>query len=193
MPKTDFDEFVKRQQATTSDAASIDWDKQRDEWLGYLDMLYTQIESFLETYLSAGQARCEYSQITLNEENIGSYTAKQMVLKIGRQQVIFAPTGTLLIGMKGRVDVLDPAGGARLFLVNKKATSARSLIKVTVSAGRTPPPQVGQPTVGVEDSVLPAGDEIYRLNAGGILSNDSGSRECLSALLLRSKPFRYSM
>jgi hypothetical protein len=150
MPTTDFDEFVKRQQT-----AAIDWNKQRDEWLGYLDALYTQIESFLETYISAGQARCEYKEITLNEENIGSYTAKQMVLKIGGQQVKFTPIGTLLIAMKGRVDVRGRAGEARLFLVDKKATSARSLIRVTASVVRKgeklpAPPPASQPTEPIE-------------------------------------------
>jgi hypothetical protein len=153
--KRDFDEFVKRKQAEKAAAASIDWGSQRDEWLNYLNALYAQIESFLEAYLSAGEAQCEYREIPLNEENIGSYTAKQMILKIGRQEVTFTPVGTLLIGMKGRVDVLGPAGKARLVLLDKKATNARSLIKVSVSVvgkGKTPPspPPVSQPLEPIE-------------------------------------------
>jgi hypothetical protein len=149
MPKTDFDEFVKRQQAEKKEAA-FNWDSQRDEWLNYLNALYAQIESFLKSYLSAGEAQCEYRDWPLNEENIGSYTARQMILKIGRKEVTFTPVGTLLIGMKGRVDVLGPAGTARLALLDKKATSARSLIKVTVSVvgkGKAPPspPSTSQP------------------------------------------------
>ncbi len=154
MPKTDFDEFVKRQQAEKEAAASIDWGSQRDQWLNYLNALYAQIESFLEAYLSAGQAQCEYREIPLNEENIGSYTARQMFLKIGRQEVTFTPVGTLLIGTKGRVNVLGSAGESRLLLLDKKATNARSLIKVTVSVvGKgTPPstPPVSQPLEPIE-------------------------------------------
>ncbi|MGB6325131.1 MAG: hypothetical protein WBG11_04975, partial [Methylocella sp.] len=153
MPKTDFDEFVKRQQAEKKEAATINWDSERDKWLNYLNALYAQIESFLESYLSAGEAQCEYRDWPLNEENIGSYTARQMILKIGRQEVTFTPVGTLLIGMKGRVDVLGPAGNARLALLDKKATSARSLIKVTVNVvgkRKEPSPPMSPPQEPIE-------------------------------------------
>ncbi|MGO9474033.1 MAG: hypothetical protein ACLPWS_11620 [Rhodomicrobium sp.] len=150
MPRADFDEFVKRQH-TVSAADKMAWGRQqRDEWLGYLDELYKQIEIFLKGYLTAGQARCEYSPIERSEESIGIYTAKQMVLIIGPQQIKFTPIGTLFIGTKGRVDVLGPAGEARLLLVNKKATSARSLFKVTARVGTTAPSQVSQPAEPIE-------------------------------------------
>src|SRR3984893_15014471 len=108
----DFAKFVKSQRSLASAVDQIDWAGERDEWLRYLDELYAQIESFLEAYLSDGPVRCEYRQINLNEENIGSYTANQMVLHIGQQAVTFTPIGTMLIGTKGRVDVLGPAGEA---------------------------------------------------------------------------------
>jgi hypothetical protein len=150
MAKNDFDEFIKRQQTSTSIASLVDWDKQRDEWLDFLNTLYTQIEAFLQTYISAGEAQRRYEDIELIEEGIGSYIARKLVLTFGRQEVIFTPIGTLLIGTKGRVDVRGPAGEARLVLVNKKATSARSLVRVTVSIGGKPPPPPNEPTEPIE-------------------------------------------
>jgi hypothetical protein len=142
MAKTQFDEFVKRQQ-TSSATTEINWDQQRDEWLAYLDQLYKLIEEFLYDYVDSGQITCFYKEIELIEENIGSYIARQMVLKIGRQEIDFKPVGTLLIGMKGRVDVYGPAGSARLVLVNSRAEGVRSLVRVTVSiVGRPQPPPV---------------------------------------------------
>jgi len=92
MNNKDFDEFVKRQQGGASVAdAEIDWDEQRDQWLAHLARLYSKIESFLRKYVSSGQIRYEYRSIDLNEENIGSYSAKQMVLRIGRQEVDLVP------------------------------------------------------------------------------------------------------
>ena len=44
-----------------------------------------------------------------------------MILKIGRQEITMTPVGTLLIGAKGRVEVVGPAGRTRLLLVNSKA------------------------------------------------------------------------
>lgn len=136
MPNKDFDEFVKRQQGGASVAdAEVNWEEQRDQWLGYLHRLYSKVESFLTQYVSSGQIRYEYRPIDLNEENIGSYTAKQMVLRIGRQEVDLVPIGTLLVGAKGRVDVKGPAGRAQILLVDSKVSDPRSLIHVTVSVG----------------------------------------------------------
>lgn len=137
MSKTDFDKFIKRQQAKKLAEHPVDWDQQREEWLRYLNQLYKDIEEFMKTYISNGDASCVYQNITLNEECIGSYVARQMVLHIGLQQVTFTPIGTLLIGTKGRVDVSGPAGKARLSLNNKKVSNASQLIRVTVEPTST--------------------------------------------------------
>jgi hypothetical protein len=137
MDNKDFDEFVKRQQGGSSVAsAEINWEKERDDWLAHLDHLYTKIESFLTKYVSSGQIRYEYRLIELNEENIGSYAAKEMLLRIGRQEVDFVPIGTLLVGSKGRVDINGPAGRAQLLLVDKEASGAAQVVfRVKVGAG----------------------------------------------------------
>jgi hypothetical protein len=145
-----FDEFVSRQQEGAVDAASINWDRERDEWLAQLGRLYSQIESFLEKYVSSGQIRYEFRPIDLNEENIGSYVAKQMLLRIGRQEVDLVPIGTLLIGSKGRVDVKGPAGRAQMLLVDRKVSDPRSLIRVTVGVGGKMPPPPGKPAQEIE-------------------------------------------
>ena len=63
MAKTAFDEFVKRQQAS-SQISEIDWAKQREEWLAYLDALYTLIEATLHEYISSGQIRCSFKKLS---------------------------------------------------------------------------------------------------------------------------------
>jgi hypothetical protein len=150
MANTAFDEFVKRQQ--TEADPPIDWNEVRNDWLGHLSVLYAQITSFLETYISAGQATFEYREIQLNEEDIGPYLVNQMILKIGRQTITFTPIGTMLWGMKGRVDVAGPSGESRLFLVNKRATGFRSFIKLTASVVGAPlrPAPANEPSEPVE-------------------------------------------
>ncbi len=135
----EFDEFVNREQKAAAETASVDWDSQRKEWLGYLDQLYKKVESLLHKYISSGQIQLGYRSVELNEENIGSYAAKQMVLKIGPKSVVLEPIGTLLIGSKGRVDVIGPTGKAQILLVDGKASDLRSLVHVRVSiAGKKP-------------------------------------------------------
>ena len=130
---SDFDAFVKRQQPALAEEEAVDWAKERDEWLSHLKVLYDQIESFLAKYIEIGEIKRSYRDIALNEENIGSYRVRQMILKIGRQEVTLTPIGTLLIGAKGRVDVVGPAGRTRFLLVNSEAS--RPTIKVDVTIG----------------------------------------------------------
>lgn len=127
--KSEFDAFVKRQQQAAHEP--VDWARERDEWLNHLDQLYETIKSFLKDYITSGAINLLYKEIPLNEENIGSYTARQMRLKIGPQEITLKPIGTLLIGAKGRVDVVGPAGQTRFVLVNKEASRPR--IKVTTA------------------------------------------------------------
>jgi len=85
---SDFDAFVKREQtAVAEEWERVDWAKERDEWLGYLRELYEQTESFLAKYTETGEIKLSYRDIELNEENIGSYKVRQMILRIGRQEI----------------------------------------------------------------------------------------------------------
>jgi hypothetical protein len=139
MGNTDFDRFVERQQQAAAEVAAIDWENERDEWLEHLNALHAKVKSFLAKYLRSGQVTTESVQVILNEENIGLYEAPQMVLRIGGQQVNLVPVGTLLIGAKGRVDVIGPAGRGEILLVDRRASGPGSLVHVTVGTGRTAP------------------------------------------------------
>jgi hypothetical protein len=119
MTVKEFDEFVERQRSGASNDAQVNWDQERDEWLAHLDALYRMIESLLGRYISSGQISVRYKSIDLNERDIGSYQARQMILRIGRQEVDLVPAGTLFIGFKGCVDVIGSAGKSRLVLANK--------------------------------------------------------------------------
>jgi len=131
MTNATFDEFVKSQQPNAH--ADIDWNAMRDEWLRRLDQLYNQIHEFLKEYIEAGEIQLERSPISLNEENIGLYTAMQLTVKIGRKNVRFQPIGTLLIGSKGRVDVTGTGvTEARLVLIDKKFTKASDMIRISI-------------------------------------------------------------
>jgi hypothetical protein len=130
--KSEFDAFVKAQQKSALDA-EIDWHKERDEWLAHLDALYKTIEELLGDYVRAGQILLRYRNVELNEEDIGTYSARRMVIKIGAKEIVLEPIGTLLIGTKGRVDITGPAGSTRIMLVDKDATRPRVRVKVQMS------------------------------------------------------------
>jgi hypothetical protein len=136
---TDFTEFVRKQQPreATNGEPPVDWDKERIDWLTRLDELYEKISEFLDSFIEGGAIRLAYSGIELTEENIGSYMARELHIEIGKQIVTLRPIGTMLIGTKGRVDILGSAGTSRFILADKDTRSARDLIHITIG---TPPP-----------------------------------------------------
>jgi hypothetical protein len=126
--KSEFDAFVKRQQQSAA-STGADWSRELKDWLRYLSELYGRIEGLLQDYIKSGAIAVSYREIPMNEENIGSYTARQMILKIGPQEITLKPIGTLLIGTLGRVDVVGSSGRTRFLLVNKDAS--RPNIRIT--------------------------------------------------------------
>jgi hypothetical protein len=134
MTVKEFDEFVERQRSGASNEAQVNWDQIRDEWLAHLDDLYRKIEAMLDKYISSRQIDIQYKTIDLNEEDIGSYQARQMILKIGRQEVDLVPAGTRFIGFKGLVDVIGSAGKSRLVLANKDRHSTLPQVTIHIPA-----------------------------------------------------------
>jgi hypothetical protein len=132
MVTEDFAKFVADQQEQDADS-TVDWAQVRDEWLGHLDSLYEKIVDFLREYSDKGTITLDFTEIELTESDIGSYRARKMDIRIGKQRVSLVPVGTLLVGCRGRVDVLGSAGRAQLLLVNEKVKRAADLIKVTAT------------------------------------------------------------
>jgi hypothetical protein len=133
--KSSFDDFVRRQEESAAEVENINWNKEKEEWLAHLDALYQKIEELLGEYVSSGRIRREYKSVRLNEQHIGPYVAKKMLLRIGPAQVELIPIGTLLVGAKGRVDVIGPAGKALLLLIDKKQDSWPPRVVVKVVGG----------------------------------------------------------
>ena len=129
--KSEFDAFVKRQQHSAASTAA-DWSRELKDWLHYLNQLYDRIEKLLQDYLDSGALAVSYREVPMNEENLGSYAARQMTLKIGPQEISLKPIGTLLIGTRGRIDVVGPSGRARFLLIDKDAS--RPIIRMATAA-----------------------------------------------------------
>lgn len=128
----DFFDFVSNQQPEAVGAENpVDWDKERDEWLEFLQKLYAAVEGFLKGYIEDGKIRVSYSEVLITEDDVGTYTAQEMHIFIGRKVVKLVPVGTMFIGTKGRVDIIGTNGKSRLTLAGKDTTSPRQLIDAT--------------------------------------------------------------
>lgn len=132
MGKKDFDEFIKKQREKTDEEHEIDWNKKRDEWLAYLNQLYKKILTMMKKYTESGDVSVEYHDKSINEEWIGEYKAKTMILKFKGNEVSFDPIGTNLIGAKGRVDLKGSAGIVKFVLVNTQSVGVRQKITIHI-------------------------------------------------------------
>ena len=111
----------------------------RDEWLRDLDSLYRMIEGYLQEYIVDGLIRRSFTEIELDEPDIGKYSARKMDINIGKQRVSLVPIGTQLVGCKGRVDAEGSAGRAQILLLDERVKRAADLIKVRVSTEGSDP------------------------------------------------------
>lgn len=147
MSKKDFDEFLKNKVKAKPDDEPIDWDEQRKEWLEYLDQLYSKIENFLDEYVKDGKVIYKFTDKSIFEEYIGSYTARILNIKLGEHKVKLDPIGTNLIGAKGRVDMIGANGVVRFILVNKKASSPSIKVSIWIDGEKPPEKETEQEIV----------------------------------------------
>jgi hypothetical protein len=140
MATTTFDELVRQEQQAKESAAAESYNafKERDEWLERLEELYRQVGGFLADYVASGQVVVSFEPIRIEEEAVGLYQAKQMVISIGRKTVRLEPIGTFLNAMKGRVDVIGPGARGRIVLLEKSVTHVEQLIHGSFSFNEIP-------------------------------------------------------
>lgn len=136
MIKDDFKKFVERKSLKEKERKEIDWNQRRDEWLRYLEELYTTVQGFLNGYKDYGAIEVSKEKIELSEQYIGNYTTDILVIKIGVESIKLVPVGTLLIGSKGRVDMKGKRGIVRLVLVDCRRKSTKDHIKIVIGTDK---------------------------------------------------------
>lgn len=124
-----FEEFVRREQEAVkvSNEERVNWQVRKAEWLQSLDELYSQVDGYLKPYIDAGQVAIAYGAIQLNEEHMGPYSAKEMLITIGSKTIKLEPIGALIFGSRGRVDLVGILARAQLLLLNSELTSTSQI------------------------------------------------------------------
>ncbi len=139
MNKKSFDDFVNEQTDPANGGEThIDRAKRISEWKQDLDALYTTVESFLAPYVKNKKIELRYSKKKIHEELLGSYEARVLSVLIGSTRVRLEPIGTLVIGSKGRVDMVGPMGTARLVLVQKGLSAPKITVQVWTGIKKPP-------------------------------------------------------
>ncbi len=129
----DFEQFLSRQRLPKEELP-VDWDLQRREWLDFVALLYTNIEGFLRSFAEGGRISISYDNLTLTEENIGTYAVRRMTILLGLNRIVLTPIGTLLIGTKGRVDMTGPRGTKRFILADRDSQGMKFVVRIRNSS-----------------------------------------------------------
>ena len=127
MTRQAFDDFIKKENVRAQNS-KVDWEEKREEWLSYLEQFYDMVDGFISDYVKAHQLSFTRSKKTLNESNIGSYDVKVLSIKVNTITITLTPIGTVLIGGKGRVDMVGPRGRVKFVLVPKGSTGPRIVV-----------------------------------------------------------------
>lgn len=109
-------DIFQKKQNQSSVGASIDWDDRRDKYLAAVQDLYCQIKTMLREPIEQNKVSPHFRPKQLSENYIGTYSADDLVLVIGDEQVRFSPRGRNVVGAAGRVDVIGERGEAVLVL-----------------------------------------------------------------------------
>lgn len=138
MSKKHFDEFIDKKIKEKAEEKIIDWNSHRDEWLKYLSQFYNRVENFLDEYRRDGKLSFKYTDKEIFEEHIGSYSAKTLEIQLGSYQIKLDPIGTILVGAKGRVDLIGANGKIKFVLVNKHSSVPQMKFNVWIDGEEHP-------------------------------------------------------
>lgn len=111
----------------------IDWEIQKKEWLKAIDEFYTDVTTWLSPLVGTNLF-FNFETIVLQEEYIGSYETKKMYIYAKGQKVVIEPKGTLIIGAKGRIDMVGSYGKVRFIYVDKRLTRPKISVQIIDSA-----------------------------------------------------------
>ncbi len=125
MSKQDFEAFLQRHEASVDEESRTDWHKRKSEWLAHIAEFYDRVQGWLQDFIAQRKVAISDYPLELNEDFIGHYETRKLILQIANQEVVFRPAGTLLIACRGRIDMEGPAGTVRFVLVEKEAAGVQ--------------------------------------------------------------------
>jgi hypothetical protein len=132
MGKKEFEEYIIAN--TKDESKGIDVAKELGEWRTYLNKLYDNIVYiWLKDYISKGMVQVARKTKTIHEEFSGEYEAPALDIIFAGKTVRLDPIGTMLIGAKGRVNLIGKNGTATLILVDKKLDGPNIQVKMFTS------------------------------------------------------------
>ena len=133
MSNVTFDEFVKRRLDEAKESRtneSVDWDNVRANWEESLTELFAKMEGYLREYIDSGRIAVTREKVKVSEEHLGLYEVDKLTFHIGDERVVAKTIGRLMIGAKGRVDLIGPRGVLRIVFLEKGDPFLRTKVEI---------------------------------------------------------------
>ncbi len=133
MSNKEFEAFLKKEEEKGKKETPIDWEGIKKKWFVHLDKLFLDIQTWLKEYVEDNRIKLGFNNIEIQEEALGKYTVKELIIVIYGKTAQLTPIGTILIGTPGRADLSGPAGTVRFILADRNATGPKIEFKVFTS------------------------------------------------------------
>ena len=69
----------------------------------------------------------------MQEDNLGSYNTKKLILIMGAKQVIFEPIGRLIFGAQGRIDMEGVSGKVKFIFTSNNSKDEAIAVSLVVN------------------------------------------------------------
>ncbi|MBP1971727.1 hypothetical protein J2Z83_003882 [Virgibacillus natechei] len=101
-----FSDFLKKKK-DENQQDEVNWNHIKSDWLQQVKLFMNQIEAWLHTAQEDRMIDIKEKRIMLQEEHLGLYDAPSLVLAIEKEEIEIQPIGRLIIGAKGRIDIIS--------------------------------------------------------------------------------------
>lgn len=129
MGRKNFEEYLESQKDTNKN--DINWDLKKEEWIEEVNSFLKQIGNYFTNYKD--NVVINEQSFTINEEYLGSYEIKKLILNFNSDTVIFTPVGRNIIGARGRIDMEGKAGKVKFVLVGEETQSPNIISSIITS------------------------------------------------------------
>ncbi|ELI8161202.1 TPA: hypothetical protein ACVEY8_004042 [Yersinia enterocolitica] len=133
MSINDLKNIIKNKRDEAEAENSFNPQEQINEYIILTNNLYKAIRESIKELVDDDLVSLRMEKISIYEEGLGDYNIESLYISFANEKVQLKPVGTMLIGSKGRVDMIGPKGIERFTLIRKGIKSPSQLIKVTVS------------------------------------------------------------
>lgn len=137
MIKQEFEDFLD-EQLEEKKVETVDFESIKRDWLVNIDHFYSLVSNLLEKYIQSGKISTSYVDYAMNEERLGSYNTKKLLLTLGQQQVEFTPIGRAIFGAQGRID-MEGASGKAMFIFTENNSKDEALSASLIINGKKSP------------------------------------------------------